>query len=89
MKSTSLVLSAEQEEDLVDYAIKRIASLEEDNKERIDADELSWDTYENEREDREVGIFSHSNTPVPLTSLVVDHFVSRAEEDLTGAPPLL
>lgn len=87
MKSTSLVLTEEQENDLVEYAIKRISTLEEDNKERIDADELSWDTYENDREDREIGIFSHSNTPVPLTSLVVDHFVSRAEEDLTGAPP--
>jgi hypothetical protein len=87
MKSTSFALTADQEEELVDYALKRIASLEEDNQERIDADALSWDTYENSREDREVGIFAHSNTPVPLTSLVIDHFVSRAEEDLTGAPP--
>jgi hypothetical protein len=89
MKTSSLVLTREQEEKLVDYAVHRMVSLEEDNRERMDADELSWDIYHNSRSDRRSPdtIFSKSNVPVPLTTLVVDHFVARAEDDLTGTTP--
>jgi len=88
MKKSSFRLNEEQESNLVDYLQQRFETLRSDNKDRIDADKLSWATYENDREDRDnVGIYAHSNTPVPLTALIVDHFVARAEEDLTGSPP--
>lgn len=87
MRKTSFVLTETQESELQTFLEQRLVSLEQDNERRILADKKSWDTYENQREDRQDGIFARSNTPVPLTSMVVDHFVSRAEEDLTGAPP--
>ena len=61
----------------------------DDNKERHNRDALSWDVYHNRREDREVvdTIWDKSNCPVPLTSLVVDHFVSRSEDEITGTAP--
>jgi hypothetical protein len=87
MKKTSFRLSEDQELELQAYVKQRLESLELDNDERIKADKKSWYMYENDRRDRLDGIYSRSNTPVPLTSLIVDHFVARAEEDLTGAPP--
>ena len=89
MKETNLKLSKEQEEKLVEYALERYRQLKEDNRERIEADKTSWNTYHNDRTDR-VGydsIFSHSNLSVPMTSLVVDHFMARAEDEITGTSP--
>ena len=89
MKSTNLILNQEQEEKLVEYALDRVESLAEDNRERIFSDKLSWKTYQNDRSDREDldSIYTQSNTPVPLTSLVVDHFLARAEDEITGTSP--
>ena len=89
MKSTNLILNQEQEEKLVEYALERVDSLAEDNRERISSDQLAWKTYQNDRSDREGldSIYSQSNTPVPLTSLVVDHFLARAEDEITGTSP--
>ena len=89
MNTTSFVLSEKQESELLEYVEKRLATLEDDNRERILADEYSWNAYHNERHDREQPdtIFEKSNVSVPLTTLVVDHFVSRAEDDITGKTP--
>lgn len=89
MNTTSFVLSEKQESELLEYVEKRLASLEDDNRERILADEYSWNAYHNDRQDREQPdtIFEKSNVSVPLTTLVVDHFVSRAEDDITGKTP--
>ena len=47
------------------------------------------ENLENSRIDRDAldGIFSQSNVSVPLTSLVVDHFLARAEDEITGTSP--
>jgi len=89
MKTSNLKLTEKQEKDLTKYLLDRIKQLKEDNLERIEADRRSWDCYNNRREDR-VGhdsIFAHSNLSVPLTSLVVDHFMARAEDEITGTSP--
>ena len=89
MITTSLVLTDKQEDDLLTYVEKRLASLEDDNRERILNDKHSWAVYHNERADRAQAdtIFEKSNVSIPLTTLVVDHFVSRAEDDITGQTP--
>ena len=89
MKSTNFKLNKEQEDKLVQYACDRIEQLKTDNKERIEVDRGAWNVYNNERSDREShdSIYSHSNVPIPLTSLVVDHFLARAEDELTGTSP--
>ena len=52
MITTSLVLTEKQEDDLLTYVDKRLASLEDDNRERIIYDKQSWAVYHNERGDR-------------------------------------
>ena len=86
---TNLKISEEQEKKLLKYLLDRVEQLKEDNRERIEHDKISWKTYHNERTDR-VGydsIFSQSNLSVPMTSLVVDHFMARAEDEITGTSP--
>ena len=89
MKSTNFILNEEQEKDLVQYACDRIEQLKVDNKERIDVDKGAWNVYNNERMDRahHDSIYDRSNVPIPLTSLVVDHFLARAEDEITGTSP--
>ena len=89
MKNTNLILNQKQEEDLVEYALDRIEQLKGDNRDRIDSDRLSWKTYENSREDRvdPESIYGTSNISIPMTSLVIDHFLARAEDEITGTSP--
>lgn len=89
MKQTNLRLSYEQEKKLVKYALERVEQLKEDNRERIEKDKISWKAYHNDRTDRVGydGIFNQSNLSVPMTSLVVDHFMARAEDEITGTSP--
>lgn len=89
MKESNLKLNKKQEEKLVEYALERVRQLKEDNRERIESDKISWKTYHNDRTDRVDydGIFHHSNLSVPMTSLVVDHFMARAEDEITGTSP--
>ena len=89
MKQTNLRLSYEQEKKLVKYALERVEQLKEDNRERIENDKISWKSYHNDRTDRVGydGIFNQSNLSVPMTSLVVDHFMARAEDEITGTSP--
>ena len=89
MKESNLKLNKKQEEKLVEYTLERVRQLKEDNRERIETDKISWKTYHNDRTDRVSyeGIFSHSNLSVPMTSLVVDHFMARAEDEITGTSP--
>ena len=86
---TNLKISEEQEKKLLKYLLDRVEQLKEDNRERIEHDKTSWKTYHNDRTDR-VGydsIFSQSNLSIPMTSLVVDHFMARAEDEITGTSP--
>ena len=89
MKNSNLILDEKQENDLVDYVMDRYEQLKVDNKERIDSDRLSWDTYQNDRSDRfqHDTIWANSNVSLPLTSLIVDHFLARAEDEITGTSP--
>ena len=89
MKNSNLILDEKQENDLVDYLMDRYEQLKVDNKERIDSDRLSWDTYQNDRSDRfqHDTIWANSNVSLPLTSLIVDHFLARAEDEITGTSP--
>ena len=86
---TNLKISEEQEKKLLKYLLDRVKQLKEDNRERIEHDKVSWKMYHNDRSDR-VGydsIFGHSNLSIPMTSLVVDHFMARAEDEITGTSP--
>jgi len=89
MNTTNLKLTEEQEKKLLKYAFDRLDTLEADNADRIEADRLSWRIYQNDRGDRynHDGIFGKSNVPVPMTTLVVDHFLARAEDEITGTNP--
>lgn len=89
MKQTNLKLTHKQEDKLVKYVLERVEQLKEDNRERIENDKISWKTYHNDRTDRVGydGIFNQSNLSVPMTSLVVDHFMARAEDEITGTSP--
>jgi hypothetical protein len=89
MKETNLRLTEEQEDKLVKYVTERVEQLRESNRERVEADKISWKTYHNDRDDRVSydNIFGHSNLSVPLTALVVDHFMARAEDEITGTSP--
>jgi len=71
------------------YLKERVDQLKEDNRARIEADRRSWNTYKNIRDDRVTpdSIFEKSNMSIPLTSLVVDHFMARAEDEITGTSP--
>jgi hypothetical protein len=89
MKFSNLKLDEVQEQELVEYACDRIEQLKTDNKERIEVDRGAWNVYNNERSDRagHDTIYENSNIPIPLTSLVVDHFLARAEDEITGTSP--
>ena len=89
MNDTNLKLDQQQEEDLLKYVKDRIDQLKADNLERHEADKLSWRVFENDRRDRlqPDTVWEQSNTPIPLTSLVVDHFLARAEDEITGSAP--
>ena len=88
-RKSNLVLTERQETELIEYCLKRVESLRTDNKDRIDADKRSWQNYERDVEYRNAvdTIWEQSNYPLPLTSLVVDHFVSRAEDEILGTEP--
>jgi len=86
---TNLKITKKQEDKLLKYLLDRVEQLKEDNRERIEHDKISWKMYHNDRTDR-VGydsIFSNSNLSIPMTSLVVDHFMARAEDEITGTSP--
>ena len=89
MKESNLKLTEKQEEDLVKYVLERVDQLKEDNRERIEMDRISWRTYNNDRDDRisPDSIFEKSNLSVPMTTLIVDHFMARAEDEITGTSP--
>ena len=89
MKDSNFRISEKQERDLIDYLMDRLDQLKTDNEERISADKLSWNTYNNDRSDRvqHDTIYAQSNVPIPMTSLVVDHFLARAEDEITGTSP--
>tara|TARA_Y100001963_G_scaffold159414_1_gene262976 strand:+ start:914 stop:2944 length:2031 start_codon:yes stop_codon:yes gene_type:complete len=89
MKQSNIQLNEKQESDLLKYLKNRFEQLKEDNRERIDADKQSWKSYHNLKDDRviEDTIFAQSNLSVPLTTLVVDHFMARAEDEITGTSP--
>lgn len=91
MKSTNLHLTELQETQLSDYLVQRFATLKTDNDDRMKADKESWDRYSNQYAFRKKAgtIFTKSNFPIPMTSLIVDYFVTRSEDDLLGTSPYL
>lgn len=84
MRTTNAVLTEQQERDLLDYLQQRLSSLRIDNDERIQADKASWLAYENDADCRKMRgtIFWESNIHLPVTSMVVDYFLGRAEDQL-------
>jgi len=89
MRTPNLKLTAEQITELGAYAKQRYEALCEDNAERIKADKKSYQRYERKRKDREKPdtIFEHSNFSLPLTTMIVDSFVARADDAITGTAP--
>ncbi len=85
-----LRLTQEQETKLITFLEKRLIELDQENKERIDADKQADKDYENDKAERaKLGtVFAESNMPVPLTSTVVDHFASRTEDELFARKPM-
>lgn len=85
-----LRLNQEQETKLIEFLKRRRQELDQDNKERIDADARSDKQHENDRKERARlgGVWKHSNMPVPLTCCVVDHFSARTEEEVYGRSPM-
>ena len=84
MRTTNAVLTQDEERDLLEYIDQRMVSLRLDNQERINADKASWLAYENDAECRKARgtIFWESNIHLPVTSMVVDYFLGRAEDQL-------
>lgn len=89
MRRTNLILTEQQERDLAEYIIHRQESLIVDNQERIAADKWSWQAYENCRKERESeeGIHETHNLVLPMTSMVVESFISRTEDAILGSDP--
>jgi hypothetical protein len=89
-RRSNFILTEEQERELVTYAIQRVAQLKTDNAERIQADKRSWEAYENDvkwREGNPDAIFKLSNLHLPLTAMVVENFISAAEEAIVDEAP--
>jgi hypothetical protein len=88
-RKSSLRMTPEQESALNQYIELRLKELETSNGDRIEADRMSRLRYENDRRDRVAAdsVWQHSNTPVPLTSLVVDYFHSRSWDEIFGEKP--
>lgn len=88
-RTTDFVLTEPQETALVDYCLLRVESLKADNQERIRADRDAQKAYDNTRDDRvaQGGVWIRNNLVLPLTSMICESFVSRAEDDLLGEEP--
>jgi len=88
MPESNLRLTRDEEQELITYIDQRLTSLEAQNRDRIDADKRSLRSYERDKSDRAgEAIYARSNYNIPLISLVVDHFSSRSEEEITGSSP--
>lgn len=89
MRTTNFVLTADQEAKLVDYLFLRVDALRQTNGARIEADKKSWKRYLNDARDRkqEGSIYELSNLHMPITGMIVDHFVSRTEDEVAGEAP--
>lgn len=89
-RRSNFILSQEQEQELVTYGLLRAKQLQSDNSDRILNDKRSWEAYENDvkwREGNAESIFRLSNLHLPLTAMVVEHFMSSAEEAVVDEPP--
>ncbi|MDP1581504.1 MAG: hypothetical protein Q8M02_14625 [Candidatus Didemnitutus sp.] len=89
-RNTNLVLTEQQESKLVEYVIQRLQSLRADSEERIAADRDSWLAYENDvkyREGDKDSVFNLSNVQLPLTAMITEYFMARAEEAVVDQAP--
>lgn len=89
-RKSNLILSQEQEAELVKWVIERTRGLRTDNNERILEDQQSWQAYENDvqyRAQNKESIFRKSNLHLPLTAMVVENFRAAAEEVIVDEPP--
>lgn len=89
MRKPNLRLNKKQIDSLGKYAEERLQSMRIDNNDRIKADKKSYEIYKRDRTDRAEldTIFEHSNLSLPITSMVIDSFVARADEAITGTAP--
>ncbi len=89
MRKPNLRLNSTQVTDLGIYSKARFESLRSDNAERIKADKESWKIYERQRAERAQPetIFEASNVSIPMATMVIDNFVSRADDAITGTAP--
>ena len=88
MPQSNLRLTRAEEQELISYIDQRLSSLEAQNRDRIDADKRSLRSYERDKSDRAgESIYARSNHNIPLIPMVVDHFSSRSEEEITGSSP--
>ncbi|MBC2594943.1 hypothetical protein H5P28_11810 [Ruficoccus amylovorans] len=85
MKS-NVQISETQLSGLKAYLERRETSLRTDNRQRINADRKSILDYRNCK-DRKSGVFAKENLSWPLLSMVVDHFIVRTEDEITGTAP--
>ncbi len=89
-RPSNLVLTQQQETDLVQFCIDRVAALRRDNEGRIKADAASWRSYQNDADWRASdlkSVFSKSNLHLPITPMIADYFIPRAEEMLAEEEP--
>lgn len=88
-RQTNFVLNARQDRNLTNYCLRRVDSLINDNDSRMKADRFAAQAYENSRNDREAqqGVFEISNLVLPLSSMIVESFISRAEDAILGEDP--
>ena len=89
-RTTNFVLDQIQDQRLAQFLKPKYEALLNDNTERITTDDEAWRRYNlevAEREARQEEIYSLSNIPVPVYSMIMEHFVSRSEDSTTGDKP--
>lgn len=90
---SNLVMTQDQENELLTYLEQRKTSLVQDNNERILRDRRAWkesEPVENNIKDREAtakSIFNLSNVFLPIIPMVVQYFVSKTEDETTAESP--
>ncbi len=88
-RTTNFTPTQAQETELVDYCLSRVESLKADNHDRIEADRKARLSLKNARDERKAqgGVWLHSNLVLPMSSMIAESFISRAEDELFGVSP--
>lgn len=88
-RTSNLVFTEKQDRGIVSYCKKRVEGLRGDNQERFNADRFAAEAYENNRRARasEQGVFEDNNLVLPLSTMIAESFISRAEDATLGQDP--